>query len=62
MTQPKYISKQVIQFNDQVQISKYFYNWGVAVYITDKRREGSLLVNVHYYEIDKALASTKKSG
>lgn len=54
MTEPKYISKQMTAYNEYLSIWKYFYTWGVAVYIKDTRRQGSLRVNIHYKEIELA--------
>jgi len=59
--QPKYIAKQKVVISDFVSISKYFYNWGVRIYIVDSRREEPLVVNIHHIEIDRALKAYKAS-
>lgn len=58
--QPKYIAKQSVNISEFVKVVKYFYTWGVRVYIVDSRIADPLVVNIHHNEIERALAKTAR--
>jgi len=49
MNKPKYITKQMIQVNENLRVYKYFYRWGERVYYTPRdSSQETIVVDVLY--------------